>query len=338
MTNREDAGQLRSRLVRVGFNGLALDAAWPSWWTQEAESSPSARAELRFSLARKLGLEPSSLLEDDAAPRFVWKEVRFKHLSIETDQEKAALASFGMALAAVLAAAAGPSNSLAGVSASSLRGTVLRTGTPFIRLVDLLSTCWAVGLPVVHLRVFPYAQKKMAAMAVGVRSTAVVLLGKDSDFPPHIAFYLAHELGHIALGHVSDGSAIVDLDDSAEGLNSPQDDEEVAADRYALELLTGSPEPAVLPKLSRYSAKELARVAIEIAEEIQVEPGTLALCFGYSTKDWATANASMQYIYTERKPVWKEVNELALSQLNTEVLPPDYVDYLSAVLGRHRDQ
>jgi len=332
MRDREDARQLRSRLVSIGLSDLALDAAWPRWWTQEAEVSPSARAELRFSLARKLGLEPSSLLRDDAEPRFVWREAKFKHGAAESGEQKAALASFGVAFAALLGRAVRSSASLRGLAALELRSSILSSGTSFVRLIDLLSTCWAIGLPVAHLRVFPYSQKKMAAMAVGTRSTAAVLLGKDSDFPPHIAFYLAHELGHIALGHVGDGSAIVDLDDAPEGVNMPEDAEERAADQYALELLTGHAEPTVLPK-GAYSAKELARVATEIAPETGVEPGTLALCFGYSTGDWATANASMNSIYMERKPVWNEVNQLALSQLHTDDLSLDSADYLFSVLG-----
>jgi len=112
----------------------------------------------------------------------------------------------------------------------------------------------------------------------------------------------------------------------------PEDAEERAADQYALELLTGHAEPTVLPK-GAYSAKELARVATEIAPETGVEPGTLALCFGYSTGDWATANASMNSIYMERKPVWNEVNQLALSQLHTDDLSLDSADYLFSVLG-----
>lgn len=332
MSNAEDAGRLRSRLKRAGIHSLALDAAWPKWWSDEADASPSARAELRFSLSRKLGLEPRSLLDDHAEPSFVWKdEARFKHLAAEDDTERAALASFGIALSSVLTFATRAATTLLGVSAQSLRQSILSSGQPFVALVDLLSASWALGVPVIHLRVFPAAQKRMAAMAVRSGDRFSVLLGKDSVYPPHVAFYLAHELGHLALGHLDVGTAIVDLED--EDPAEPSDREEEEADRYGLELLTGLSSPVVLPKKGNYSARELARVSVAASKDLHVEPGTLALCFGYATRDWATANGAMAHIYTEKKPVWREVNQLAFNQMELDGLPGDFRDYLAAVLG-----
>ena len=72
----EPALVLKRRLQDVGLSGPAINAAWPRWWSEAAEASSSARAELRFSLARKLGLDPSSLLDESAEPRFVCSERR----------------------------------------------------------------------------------------------------------------------------------------------------------------------------------------------------------------------------------------------------------------------
>ena len=201
-----------------------------------------------------------------------------------------------------------------------------------MRLVDLLSLCWSTGIPVVHLRVFPWPQKRMAAMTVQVKDRSVILLGKDSMYPAQIAFYLAHELGHIALSHLTADRVIVDLEPQTPGLDE-EDLEEVAADRFALELLTGDPRPTVLPSGARYSARELARVALASAEELKVEPGTLALCFGYSTNDWPTTNASLKRIYSSPKHVWNEVNNLAQTQLSMDRVPSDSIDYVNALLG-----
>ena len=57
------AQQLRAQLRSLGLSNAAIDAAWPRWWSAEAESSASARAELAFGVARRLGLEPESLIE-----------------------------------------------------------------------------------------------------------------------------------------------------------------------------------------------------------------------------------------------------------------------------------
>jgi Zn-dependent peptidase ImmA (M78 family) len=86
----------------------------------------------------------------------------------------------------------------------------------------------------------------MSAMTVEVGTRSAILLGKDSLYPAHVAFYLAHEVGHIALGHIQPGSMVIDLDRT--DLADPAvDAEEAAADAFALELLTGLSRPTILP-------------------------------------------------------------------------------------------
>ena len=325
---------LRRRLQLAGYSEPALAAAWPEWWSNDAESSPSAQAELRFSLARKLGIDPRSLIEN-SEPRFVWKtEAKFKHLATESADERAAISSYGIALGRIIIAAtnAAPA-SIEGASALQLRGTVLAS-KPFVSLSDLLAVCWGVGIPVIHLRVFPLSAKRMCAMTVRIGARFAILLGKDSNYPASIAFYLAHELGHIALGHVRDGAAVVDLSDMLESkLDEEGDEEERTADRYALELLTGMSSPQVGTETQRFKATQLAANLLKTGAEAHIEPGVLALCFGNTTGDWAKANAAMKSIYTAPKPVWREVNRIAMQQLNFISLSDDLGSYIKAVTG-----
>jgi hypothetical protein len=310
VVTEESAGDLRLRLRGLGLSDGAITAAWPHWWSEDAEASASARAELRFGIARRLGLDPHSLLDERDEPRFLWREeARFKHLSGESDRERAGITSFGRAIASVLINALPPSaEALSGASAGGLRESILTSGRPFVSLVDLLALSWGVAVPVVHLRVFPWQQKRMAAMTVRVGARSTVLLGKDSVYPATIAFYLAHELGHIAREHVDADRQIVDL--------------------------TGDPEPKVLPTgPGSAHGRAVARAALESAEELGIEPGTLALCFGHSTGDWQTANAALSHIYTDPQPVWAFVNAIARRQLDLADLPLDAGDFLDSVLG-----
>lgn len=326
------AARLRERLKSVGLSDPAIEAAWPVWWSQDAEASTSAKVELRFSVARKLGLDPHSLLEDDAQPRFVWRdEARFKHLSGEGQLERSAITSFGTALGMYLVAATKSEPMEIQHDPKALRNAILHE-QPYVRLIDLLSLCWSFGIPTIHLRIFPLARKRMSAMSVRVGERTAIMLGKDSVYPPHVAFYLAHELAHIALGHLSEEPMVVDLEEE-EPTATDDDAEENRADEFALELLTGLPKPTVLPKYRRYSARELARVAQDAAKDLAIEPGTLALCFGFSTKDWATANAAIREIYSSPRPVWTEVNRIAASQLALDLIPDDARSYISVVLG-----
>ena len=169
-------------------------------------------------------------------------------------------------------------------------------------------------------------------MAVSTGTRNAILLGKDSTYPAQVAFYLAHELGHIALGHLKYGHVLVDMDSQ---LTSPVGDiEEAEADKFALELLTGQANLTVLPFSKHYTARQLAGDALNISAERQIEPGTLALCFGYSSGDWPTAMAAMRHIYANPKPVWSEVNQIANRQLSIAGVSEDTATYISAVLGR----
>ncbi len=332
----DSATELKSRLTGLGLSEAVIDAVWPRWWSQEAEASRSARAELRFSVARRLGIDPRSLFGETDAPRFLWKEeARFKHLSGEGDLERAGITSFGHALASVLVnATSNPAADISGRSGADLRQSILASGRPYVDLGDLLSLCWSTGVPVVFLRVFPWPRKRMAAMTVRLGDRSAILLAKDSQYPAWIAFYVAHELGHIVLEHIASEEVIVDLED--ESASEVPDDEESAADAFALELLTGDPRPVVLPAASSApaSGRGLAKIALDKAASLQIEPGTLALSFGYSTKDWRVANASLQAIYRTAKPAWLEVNGIAMTQLALEDCSQDTAEFIEAVLGK----
>lgn len=329
-----EAGRFRSRLKTIGLSDSAINAAWPEWWSDDADPSSSARLELRFSIARKLGLDARSVVDEEGAPRFVWRdEARFKHLAGETEIERSAISSFGRSIGSFLLAGTDSGQfSILGSSAATLREAVLRS-QQYVRLVDLLALSWSAGIPVAHLRVYPAGKKRMAAMSIGLADRYCILLAKDSMYPPHIAFYLGHEIAHVALGHVRKDAGIVDME-SNELSTAAADSEEADADRYALELLTGTPTPAVLPASSEsYNAPGLADAVLRVANQTRIEPGTLALCFGFSTKNWAVANSAMKFIYTTAKPVWSEINRLAVEQIQLDQVPSDAHSYLRAVLG-----
>jgi hypothetical protein len=169
-------------------------------------------------------------------------------------------------------------------------------------------------------------------MVVRVNARYAVLLGRDAQYPAPVAFTLAHELGHIAVGHIQDGTTIIDLDDPITAQDA-QDAEEQAADQFALSLLTGSPEPTINTNVAAFGALQLANAALAEGPRIGIEPGTLALCYAYRTDQWAKAIGSLRHIYSQAKPVWNEVNQVASQQLNWQALPDDSADFLRNILG-----
>jgi len=327
-----EAELFRKQLRAIGLSDPAIDAAWPEWWSDAADPSPSARLELRFSVARKLGIDPLSIADEAGEPRFVWWNARFKNLSGETETEKAAISSFGWALATLLRPAVTKPRSMRGVPAIELRSAILSSKN-YVGLSDLLALCWGVGIPVVHLRIFPGKRKRMAAMSIQVADQAFILLAKDSIYPAQIAFYVAHEIAHIALGHLLIDSAIIDME-LEDFRGSSADKEEEEADKFALELLTGRQDPRVLPATASYNAPSLADAALHSGPALHIEPGTLALCFGHATRNWAVVNSAMKFIYSDPKPVWNEINRVAMHQLTLTDVAADSLPYVEAVLGQ----
>jgi hypothetical protein len=324
------SAKLRWSLKSLGLSDQVIHAAWPEWWSEAADSSASARAELRFSVSRKLGLDPNSL-SDNEQPRFIWNdEGKFKRLTTESPSERAAIVSFGVSVARALIASIAPGPPILGATAAEFRKSILNS-QPFVRLIDVIALSWAVGIPVIHLRVFPLPAKRMSAMVLKVDGRFAVLLAKDANYPAPIAFYLAHELGHIALGHLSEDVALIDYGDTLQ--DSDPDQDEHAADRFGLELLTGMPSPTILPEATNYNAASLAQAILRSAPELGIEPGTMALCFGHSNSAWEKAFAAMKAIYTTEQPVWAEVNKIAAAQLNWEAMPSDTAAYIRAVMG-----
>lgn len=326
---------LRRDLRRVGISNDAINAVWPEWWSEEAEASSSAVTELRYTVARRLGLSPRSLF--DGPPRFVWhEEAKFKNLGSERDEDRAALTSFGLAIGRLILA--GESRESWGHGPSedpmALREAILRQAA-FVELNEVLASCWSIGIPVVQLRVFPLDRKRMHAMTVRVDDRFAILLGRESSYPAQVAYTLAHELGHISLGHVTAMAGLVELGDPLQVQD--RDEEETAADSFALRLLTGSPEPIVRSDRPEFNSRQVIHAVMERAPEVGIAPAMLALCLGHSTGRWRQVFGAMKRIPPGAVPVADAVNRLAVNQLTLDRLSDENRRYLLTVLGMPND-
>lgn len=321
---------LRVELQRAGIATSAVDAVWPQWWSSEADGSLSATAELTFTVARRLGLSPQTLLDGEA--RFVWRdETKFKRLTAAASKEEQALSSFGCAVArSVIAGTPGPATTTA-FDAATVRAAIL-SDRLFVDALALLSFAWGIGIPVIQLRVFPLSQKRMHAMSAAAGGRAAVLLARDSSYLAPMAFTLAHELGHIMLGHLDGATAVIDVDDP---LTSPDlnDNEEVAADRFALELLTGDPEPQVLTDADRFSATELAGAVERAGPRLRIDPAMLALCAGHNNAQWEKVFGALKILAPGQVDVPGRVNDVARQQLAWSTMADDSQDYLRVIMG-----
>lgn len=320
---------LIDQLRKAGLSRAAINAAWPSWWDDTLSTSPSGRAELRFALARRLGLKPQPLLGERV--EFVWNdEARFKHLSARDEASKAVMTSFGMAIGKSLFQAVPEGPETGPIAAERLREALLAR-RPFADLAGLIATCWALGIPVIHLRIFPLEAKRMHAMVVRAKGRFAILLGHDARFPAQLAFTLAHELGHIMLGHLDDAPALIDVEDPATAAD--RDDQENGADEFSLTVLTGMPNPSIQTNVDNFNAPSLADAVRTAAPRYRIDPGTLALCLAYRRRAWPVAMAALGMLYPDVPALWREVNGIAAQQIEWGALTDDASEYLRQIMG-----
>ncbi|WP_341916995.1 ImmA/IrrE family metallo-endopeptidase [Polaromonas sp. YR568] len=317
---------LLQRLGNAGFSETFVKASLPVGWIEEQDESSSSQMLARLLLARRLNLDPITLMDDGVPLGFLHSgPVKFKHLRLGPGPRREALTGFAIGVARILFSACSFSSQTGhAFSATEMRRSVLASGRDHIGFGDVLSLCWSLEIPVLHLQLFPAQTKGITAMAIRIGHRHAILVARESGPPAQYMFHVAHELGHIALGHLADSAAIIDADpnDPANDPNELVDDEEEhAADRFAQELLTGTSNFRVDRdiKAARGNANELAKLAMISARKLGIDPGHIVLSFANTTGEWALAMAAIQLIPDQEKKPSHLVNEVLWSQIESTV-------------------
>ena len=201
-------------------------------------------------------------------------------------------------------------------------------------LLGLLALCWSLGIPVLSFKVFPLPQKRMHAMSLRLDDRYVIIIGQTSRYAAPLAFTLAHEIGHIARGHLRDTPALVDVGSDTEDMLVADDDEESSANDFALRLLTGRSRPTFEASQGDFTASQLADAARQAGREERIDPAILALCFAHASGGfWKQAQGAVKVLSPSERD-WNElVNAFALEQLDRDALTVEDSDYLARVLG-----
>lgn len=285
-----------TKLKGKGFSRDFVADLLPPWWDDRIASTEAGRQQVALRLARLFSLRPSSLLLDEQSPEFALGERRFKRaINVDAGELDRACALAAASARLVWRGFERPAPESI-PAAHDLRSQLL-SNHRWIDFPILLERCWEMGIPVLFLSHLPHGAKKMAGVAMTVDGRPAIIL---TNKHPHgyLLFHLAHELGHVALGHVANGAWVVDekIDESNE------DDMEAAANAYALELLTGSPDCRIGPrgKHIRYP-KNLAIAAMDFAASARVDPLHVVLNYGYSQNNFQLAGAAIKLIADGRQ-------------------------------------
>jgi len=219
--------------------------------------------------------------------------------------------------------------------ASDLRQQILDRG-PWVSFDELLNACWDMGIPVLHINHFPRGAKRPDGFTLRVGSRPVIVICKSIRQPAWLLFILAHELGHIAHGHIPEDSALID----EKMHDNLRDQEEIEADTYALELLTGDGEASVATSGRWPNMQELALRAQDMGKRNHVDPGHIVLNYAHTMGEgsfFAVANGALKLLYPQADAI-AMIREKLAANLDWERLPEDSSDFLMRMTCQESDE
>jgi hypothetical protein len=328
-----DANPIQKLYGRLGAVGLTRayvrSTAMPSWWDDEAAANPTGYAQGLLLLSRHLGLDLASLQSENEPIRLRdFGVCKFKkHANVSEDE--LALARVLATRAAQLAASAvsKPAEAIP-LQASEIRQQILGDDAPWVGLTELLRYCWSMGLPVLHLDHFPRNARRPDGFAARVDGRPVIVLCRRAKHSAWLLFILAHELGHLALGHVPDEGTLIDqrLDENS------KDAEEQAANAFAMELLTGNSNRNFVATGRWPNAPGLAESAQAIAAQAMIDPGHVVLNFAHSMgRPFFPVGLAALKLLNPHDDAVAQVRTMMAGNLDWSRLPEDSSEFLMRV-------
>jgi hypothetical protein len=333
MPKRASASDVFDALDRVGLPQPYVRALLPSWWDDRGADSPAGMAEFKLMLSRSLGVSVEELGDERPTILFKLPHVRKLKRSIRYSENQLTPALSVALAAAKVAVAACPIRYSPLPPAAELRNSILSTlGGKYVSLRGLLRICWLHGIPVLHVGSFPDGMPKMDGVVASIDGRPAIVLAKRTLFSAWMSFVLTHEMGHIAEGHFRHGELLIDeslTDSPNEG--TPLDAEELAADRYALEVL-GHAGDIEQQLAATSSPSDMARAAMTTHRQLGVDAGHTLLRFAYTTGQWDRAVAALKVLDTQLSAV-RDVHAAMLHEIDPSLVADSSLAFLHRVCG-----
>jgi hypothetical protein len=324
--------KLYERLSAAGFSRHFIqNSVLPSWWEDSLAEKETGFAHIALIIARYIGADVRTLLDtEESITLEPLGRVLFKSGGNTVPEALRATTSVCVRAAHLVhrATSVVPPSALP-ESAMALHEELRQRGHTVVTLDALLDWCWSVGIPVLHLKKESLPGKKPQALCLRVKGRPVVFLCDAHNLGAWQAFHLAHELGHILLGHLESGDSLW-LDETIR--RDDTQEQEVEANMFAVTLLLRDPEITVnaLPSLK---AEELAAAARQYGEKHTLDPQALVLNVFHHDTARVGRNMNAAKALEIAPPALERIGKLAAHSLNLSELSDDEAEYLSRLAG-----
>lgn len=289
-------------LKSFGFPRAYVERLLPDWWDSSLFKTSTGALQFAALLQQRLGLDVHFDANGELVIRDGVSAARFKRRSDTREDELHVAASLGVAAARLALHCTPAAVTPLPDNPKRLAQFVLsHSGKPFVEFAGLVEACWQLGIPVLFLKALPKDSKRATGMAIRWEGRYAVVLGFNSSQAAKQLFVLAHELGHICLGHLSEAGMLIDEDinaiseklKGARGVKS--DSDEIQADKFALALLRNGVSSPLAKLEDTNSAAQLASSAVKASKALGIDPGHLILSYAREHHDWMMANQALGY-------------------------------------------
>lgn len=278
---------LFSRLESVGIPRGFARRALPGWWDDEISSSPSGLQQAQLYLARAFNLDARTLAAPGAV-QFRSAQHKFKLSKDVTEAAVLVSAQYATAMAKLALTGIDKPQIPLPPDPAAMRQACLRYG-PAVGLESLLSYCVEMGVPVLHIESLPGL--KMYGLVVRHANRYAIVISRKGC-ASEILFWLAHEIGHIACGHLQADGFVADEKISA----GARDADESQADAFAIWLLNGRDKAQYMHTRYALTAEKLAEAVIEKGKVLGVDPGHIALNYAHGMGRHALGKAALKLL------------------------------------------
>jgi hypothetical protein len=327
---------LVARLRSIGLTKSQVGALMPDWWDSAAAASAAGTWEFVLMISRRLGLDAVALAGGEVRALGNVSAPRFKHTARVSSDDLEPASRIATALANAIVAAAPPTSRIGGLTAAQVRDAVLAAGAARVDFDALLAFTWGLGIPVIPLPHLPTGVKKMDAAALRVGDRPAIVIARRNDSKAWLSFILAHELGHILLGHVPENGSIIEgslQDTSAFDAESQLDVQEREANAFAHAVLGGGDTDLAVGQWSpRASEMELLDAAMSAAPALRAAPGQLILRYAFLTRRWKEAAIALRFLADDVDAQGTLLSRLS-DEIDTSRIGDDLQDFVEKVTG-----
>lgn len=288
MTATTQMINLFARLELVGIPKKFARQSLPDWWDNSIASSAAGLQQAQLYLAKTFNLDIASLANQEGVPRFRQVTHKFKMSKSVNEERLAASAHYATAIARLALQATKKEYKAPPFNPNEFREQILLSAN-CVDLPALLAWCNNAGIPILYIENLPAI--KMMGLAIRMEGRFAIVLSRKGH-QSEILFHLAHELGHIAKGHLSGDGFLVD---EKIGADDRGDADEKEADAYAIRLLNGadakytSDERAISPE-------KLYRAALSLAKSQKIDAGHIILNYGHAQGEFPLAKAALKLV------------------------------------------